>query len=306
MITVIGHKIPDTDATVSSLVFSEYLNLIGKPAKAGALGKGNNEAKFVLEYWGAKTPEVIGDLPDGAEIALVDHNEAKQSHDQLANCTIKYIVDHHKFNLQTQAPLHIYAYPFGCTATILFKLFKEAELEISKQSAGLMLSAIISDTLLFRSPTTTEADRIAAQQLAPVAGISDLATYANQMFTAKGDLTGKTPRDILLSDFKQFELAGKNVGVGVFETTDPKGALDILNELNSEMKEVAKEMNLDHFIFAIVDILESNSYMIGEKTDTEDVIAKTYGTEKTEAGYYLLPGVVSRKKQIIPPLETNL
>lgn len=305
MIIVLGHKTPDTDAIVSSIVFAEYLNKLGKDAKAGALGIPNNETKFALEYWNVNTPEVVNSLEEGSKVALVDHNEAKQSHDDLSKAEICYIVDHHKFNLQTESPLYIYSYPYGCTSTILFNMFKQANLTIEKATAGLMLSAIISDTLLFRSPTTTDADKSALMELAKIAELDNVEAYSDKMFEAKSDLTGKSERDILLSDFKQFELAGKNVGVGVFETTNPQNALAMLNGLKTEMQTVASEMGLQYFVFSIVDIIKSNNYMVGVDTESEMLIEKAFAAQLAN-GYFLLPGIVSRKKQIIPPLESSL
>lgn len=306
MTYVIGHKNPDTDAIVSSIVNSHIRKSLGDVhAKPIKLGEINNETKFVLDYWKAEEPELTTFLEEGTEVALVDHNESSQSIDNIENLKIISIIDHHKFNLQTSEPLHILALPLGSTASILAEMMLSENIEISKQHAGLLISAIISDTLFFRSPTTTEKDKEICQKLNQIAQIEDLEKYSLEMFNAKSDLGDMDIQKIITLDYKEFNISNKKIGVGVMETTNPAYGLNRKEEIIANMQQIKKDTNLDHMLFCIVDILAEKN--IGIAADQEDInfFKECYQTSESN-NEIDLKNFVSRKKQLIPALENFL
>lgn len=303
MVAVFGHTNPDTDAITAALVYARLLTRQGTAAQAYRLGELNFETPFVLKEAGVEAPPLLPELPAGAAVALVDHNESVQSVTKLAELTVTRVVDHHKLgDLTTAAPAYLRFEPVGCTGTILLKLHREAGLSVEPQDAKLMLSAILSDTLHFRSPTTTPDDRDAVAFLAPIAGIADVEAYALAMFAAKSDL-GDTPAEQLLKmDYKVFPFGEQQWGVGVIETTNPAYVFGRQAELLAAMAGAKAKDGLSGVLLSVVDILnETNRTLVLGATEAE-VLRAAFGAE-TEGDVADLGGRISRKKQIVPALE---
>ena len=303
---VFGHKTPDTDAIVSSVAYAKFLNNTGTEAKAVKLGEINNETKFVLEKAGIEEPETIESLPENSEVVLTDHNEEKQTISNIKELNIDTIIDHHKFNLQTSSPVNIRAEKIGSSCSVLYKIFSEQSYEISKSEAILLISGIISDTLYFRSPTTTKEDKEIVDKLKEISEIQDTEKYSLEMFEAKSDLGDIETEKLVKLDYKEFEFNKGKYGVGVIETTNPKYSLERKEEIIKEMKNIKEKENLDGIFLSVVDILEEDNKTIVSDEHDAEIIEKTFNGEKIEDNVYSLGNIVSRKKQIIPVLEKNL
>ena len=302
---VFGHKNPDTDTITSALVYAYLKQQLGEEVEAVRLGELNNETKFALEKFGFEAPRLIGNVKAEAEkVILVDHNEFQQSADGIEEVQITEVIDHHRIaNFQTADPLYFRAEPVGCTATILNKLFKEHSVEIPANIAGLMLSAIVSDTLLFKSPTCTEQDVKAGNELAEIAGV-DVAEYGLAMLKAGADLSDKSLEDLLSLDAKEFEFGSYKAVVAQVNAVDVEDVLGRQEELEALLNKNVADNGLDLFFFVVTDILnnDSTAVAIGQVAEAS---ARSFGAEIVN-GRIALPGVVSRKKQIVPVLTENL
>ncbi len=304
MISVFGHLNPDTDAITAALVYAHLLSRSGTPATAYRLGDLNFETQYVLRHAGVNAPDHLPSLPAGSPVALVDHNESAQSAPNLADLEVRYVVDHHKLgDLTTTQPAHLRFEPLGCTGTLLLKLHREAGLSLEATDALLLLSAILSDTLHFRSPTTTDTDREAVSFLAPIAGVSDVTAYAMQMFAAKSDL-GNTPPDKLLKmDYKVFSFGTQTWGIGVIETTNPGYVFGRQDELLAAMRAEKAAAGLGGVLLSVVDILsETNRTLVASDSEAQ-VLRGAFGVSAQGQVADLGP-LISRKKQIVPALET--
>lgn len=301
-IVIFGHKNPDTDSITSSMVLANLEKKLGKNIEACRLGKVNKETEYVLDYLGMEAPRLIENVENGAEVMLVDHASNKESIDNLDNVTILKIVDHHKVALNTGYPLYYRAEPVGCTETILYKMYNENGVEIDKQIATLMLSAIISDTLLFKSPTCTPEDVEVAQKLAKIAEI-DVATYGLEMLKAGTDLKGFSIEQILSLDAKEIDLKNVKSVINQVNTASIEDVMTMKTDIEEGMQKVIEEKGLDLFVLLITDIVNSNSQVIvlGRRAD---LVEKSYGIT-LENNTALLKGVVSRKKQVVPILTEN-
>ncbi|WP_057874976.1 manganese-dependent inorganic pyrophosphatase [Liquorilactobacillus aquaticus] len=299
---VFGHKNPDTDAIVAAKAFSYLENKLGAETEAVALGAPNEETKFVLDHFDEATPRVITSAKDEVEaVMLVDHNEAQQSVDDIAQLQVTHVVDHHRIaNFETAAPLFYHAEPLGCCSTIIYKLFKQNEVEVPAKLAGLMLSAIISDTLLFKSPTTTPQDEKAVKELAEIAGV-DYETYGLAMLKAGTNLGSKTEEELITSDAKSFEMGGKTVRIDQVNTVDLDEVFAREDALRAAIEKQNKENGYDLFLLMVTNILNSDTRLlvIGEP---QEAVAKAFNVKIVD-NKLDLPGVVSRKKQVVPPLE---
>lgn len=304
-VLVFGHKNPDTDTITSAIVYAYLKQQIGADAEAVRLGDVNNETKFALEKFGFEAPRLIANVKDEAEkVILVDHNEFQQSADGIEEVQITEVIDHHRIaNFQTADPLYFRAEPVGCTATILNKLFKEHGVEIPANIAGLMLSAIVSDTLLFKSPTCTEQDVQAGKELAEIAGV-DVAEYGLAMLKAGADLSDKSLEDLLSLDAKGFEFGEYKSVVAQVNAVDIEDVLGRQEELVNLLNKNVADNGLDLFFFVVTDILNNDSTAVAVGQVAE-AAAKAFGAEIVN-GRIALPGVVSRKKQIVPVLTENL
>ncbi len=304
MIQVFGHKAPDTDATGSAIVWSWYLNEIkGQAAAPKLLGTPNTEAAFVLQRWGFDQPEIIADVAEGDDVVIVDTNNPAELPASINDANILEIIDHHMLvgGIKTKAPINITVRPLACTATIMADLMGSDLAKAPEAIKGVMLSCILSDTLEFRSPTTTDTDVAWAKALADELGI-DIPDYAAEMFAAKSDVSEFSDAELLRMDSKMFEVGGKNFRVSVLETTSPKIVLDRKASLIETMKTVEAEDGVDQVLLFVVDILNEESTLLIANDLVKSVAEKSFGA--TVGGdTVVLPGVVSRKKQIIPQLS---
>lgn len=298
-ILTFGHKSPDTDTICSAIVMADIQNKMGIEVEAVRLGNLNKETEYALNYLNVEAPRLIESVEEGQEVILVDHNEFGQSVDGIEKAKITTVIDHHRINnFVTAEPLFYYAEPVGCTATILYKICKMNNIEIDSKMAGLMVSAIISDTLLFKSPTCTEIDKKAAEELAKIANI-DINTYGLDMLKAGTDLDGFTEEELINLDAKKVDKDGTKVVIAQVNTVSIEDVLKRQAKLEEAMNKKIAEDGLDLFVFTITDILNSNSELIvlGEKSN------KVNEVSKLENNRTFLPGVVSRKKQILPMID---
>ncbi|MBR0350498.1 MAG: manganese-dependent inorganic pyrophosphatase [Clostridia bacterium] len=302
-ILIFGHKNPDTDTICSSIVKQILSEKDGKTnVKAVRLGNVNKETQFALDYVGIDAPDLIEKVEEGQKVILVDHNEFNQSADGIENAKIIGVVDHHRIcNFQTTDPLYYTAKPYGCTATILYQDFIAKGIEIEKKEAILMASAIISDTLLLKSPTTTKHDEKALGELGRIAEI-DINKYGLELLKAGTDLDDFSEKELINMDAKKFETKGVKCVIAQVNTVSIPDVLKRKEKLEAEIKSAITESGLNLFVLAITDILNSNSQIIalGDRTD---IIEKSV---KLEDNMALLEGVVSRKKQLLPMVENNI
>ena len=304
-VLIFGHKNPDTD-TICSAMVKEILNKKRrcKKSKAVRLGNVNKETQYALNYLGMETPELIEKIEEGQEVILVDHNEFNQSVEGIEKAKILEVVDHHRIsNFETSEPLYYTARPFGCTSTILFEEFKASGIEIEKTEAILMASAIISDTLLLKSPTTTDHDRKALEELGKIAGIN-IEEYGLEMLKAGTDLDDFSAEELINLDAKSLDKDGTKFVIAQVNTVSIEDVLKRQNELEEAIKNAIAEKGLSLFVLAITDILNSNSEIIALGTKT-DAVEKAFD-KKLENNRAFLEGVVSRKKQLLPVIDKNI
>ena len=300
---VFGHKSPDSDTITSSIVMANLENQLGNSeAQAYRLGNINKETEFILNYLNLEAPELLESVEDGANVILVDHNSPAESVDNLKNANILKVVDHHKLALETSYPLFLRFEPVGCTETILAKLYGENNVEITKEIATLMLSAIISDTLLLKSPTTTEDDKLAVEKLSKIAEI-DAEEYGLEMLKAGTDLSSFSIEEILSLDAKQIDFKDVKSIVNQVNTADIDDVLKMKDDLEAGMNKIIEDEELDLFMLLITDIVNSNSQVIALGKNAS-LVEKAYGV-KLEDNTVLLEGVVSRKKQVVPIMTEN-
>ncbi|WP_160036266.1 manganese-dependent inorganic pyrophosphatase [Paenibacillus sp. An7] len=302
---IFGHKNPDTDTICSALAYADLKNKLGLEAEAVRLGEVNGETQYALDYFGVVAPRLVETVANEVnKVILVDHNERQQSVSDIDQVQVTEVIDHHRIaNFETSQPLYYRAEPVGCTATILNKLYKENNVEISKPIAGLMLSAIISDSLLFKSPTCTDQDVAAAEELAAIAGV-DAKVYGLDMLKAGADLSKKSIPQLLTLDAKEFQMGSSKVEIAQVNTVDVNDVLAKQEELEAAISANVQEKKLDLFLFVITDILNNDSVAlaIGEKAEA---VERAYGVQLIE-NKALLKGVVSRKSQIVPVLTEAL
>lgn len=304
-ILIFGHKNPDTDSICSAMV-KERLNTKNGHDNSVAvrLGNINKETQYVLNYLNLEAPELKEEVAEGQKVIMVDHNEFNQSIKGIEKAKILGVVDHHRIaNFETSDPLYYTARPYGCTSTILFQDFKGKGIEINREEAILMASAIISDTLLLKSPTTTKHDKKALEELEKIAGI-DIKEYGLEMLKAGTDLDDFTAKELINLDAKELDKNGVKFVIGQVNTVDISSVLERQEELEKAIKEELEEKELALFVLAITDILNSNSeiLVLGEKSS---VVEKAFD-KKLENNRAFLEGVVSRKKQLLPNIDKNI
>lgn len=300
-ILVFGHQNPDTDAIGAAIAFANLQKELGKDAEAVALGEPNEETAFALNHFGLTAPRVVETVANEVEqVMLVDHNEFQQSAADIEKVEILAVVDHHRIaNFQTANPLYYRAEPVGCTSTIILKLYKENNVEVPKNIAGIMLSAIVSDTLLFKSPICTQEDVQAAKELAEIAGV-DLEGYGLEMLKAGTNLGTKSAAELIDLDAKSFPMGGSNLRIAQVNTVDLAEVFARQAELESAMQEANAANGYDLFVLVVTNILDSDSeiLIVGEpKENVEKAFNVTLDNNRA-----LLKGVVSRKKQVVPQL----
>ncbi|WP_436884801.1 manganese-dependent inorganic pyrophosphatase [Mammaliicoccus sciuri] len=301
---IFGHKNPDTDTIASALVMEDLQKELGNDVRAARLGDVSDETQFALDYFKVQAPALLETPLKGKDVILVDHNEFQQSADDITDATITMVVDHHRIsNFETAAPLYYRAEPVGCTTTILKKMYEENGIEIKPEIAGLMISAIISDTLLFKSPTCTEQDKQACEALAKIANV-DLNEYGLEMLKAGASVKGKSPEFLLNMDAKSFNMGDKVVRIAQVNTVDVNEVLEIQEDVENEINAIIAKEQYDLFVFVITDILNSDSTAIALGKE-QQVVTKAFNTE-LNGNVAVLPGVVSRKKQVVPPIDELL
>ena len=302
-ILVIGHKNPDTDSICSAIAYSELKKKLGQNTKPVRAGELNKETEFVMDYFKSEIPALNPDI-SGRDVILVDHNERTQTADGFEEAKVLELIDHHRIaNFNVDEPLKVRMEPVGCTSTIIFDMYKENGLLPDKITAGLMLSAIISDTLLFKSPTCTEKDTIAGRELSKIAEI-DLAVYGVEMLKAGTALDDKTINELLNMDMKIFDVNDFKIGIAQINAVDEKAILAKKEEILLEISNIMKSDNLNMFMFVVTNILTNNSMglVAGEK---QEIVEKAFNS-KIINSELTLEGIVSRKKQIVPPLTKAL
>ena len=304
MIKVFGHKAPDTDSTGSAIIWAWYLTeMKGQVAQAVLLGAPNTEATFVTQRWGFETPEIIADVGDNAPVVIVDTNNPAELPSSINQADILAIIDHHKLvgGLETKGPISITIRPLACTATIMHDLMGDDAARMPEAIKGVMLSCILSDTLAFRSPTTTPQDKALAESLAAYLNLS-IVDYAAEMFAAKSDVSAFSDSELLRMDSKEYTVNGTKFRVSVLETTSPKMVLDRKASLMATMPSVAQEDAVDHVLLFVVDILNEQATMLIPNATVQTVAEKSFGATVT-GDTVVLSGVMSRKKQIISNLK---
>ncbi len=311
LIYVVGHKKPDTDSVCSAIAFAYLLNewkkagckliKLEKEAAAVIQGEPNAETKFVLEKFGVPVPEIMTD-GEGKTVALVDHSDKVQSLDNIDKAEIIAVVDHHKIgDVTTPNPILFVNFPVGCTATVLKFLFDKTGVSIPKDIAGLLLAAILSDTVVFKSATTTDMDKEAAEELAKIAGIDDITQFGIDVKAKLSDVSGMSAKDIIMRDFKDYNMNGKKVGVGQIELVDLKMIEDRIDEIYEELGKIKSEGGYHTIVLMLTDIMKEGTELM-VITDEPKIVEITFG-KKLEGKSVWLDGVMSRKKQVVPPLE---
>ena len=301
---VFGHKSPDTDSTGSPIIWAWYLNQIkGVAAKPVLLGEPNTEALFVLDRWSLDKPEIISDVAADTPVIIVDTNNPAELPAGINDADIQGIIDHHKLvgGLKTKGPIDIRIEPLACTATIMWKMIGKDMAQMPNEVKGAMLSCILSDTLEFRSPTTTQEDKAIAHDLAKDLGI-DISAYAAEMFAAKSDVSAFSEAELLRMDSKEYEVGGKQFRVSVLESTSPGQVLDRKDALMAAMPGVATEDGADQVLLFVVDILEEEATLLVPNDLVKSVAEKSFDAS-VSGDTVVLPGIMSRKKQIIPNLK---
>ncbi len=304
MTKVFGHLSPDTDATCSAIIWAWYLtNHTARTATPYVLGPLNSETKFVLNHWKVETPALLESIGAGEDVVIVDTNNPQELLPNINEANIVEIIDHHKLvgGLQTEVPPIVTMRPLACTATVMYDLMTERGVTPDPTIAGLILSCILSDTLEFRSPTTTPHDKDVAEKLAAELPVS-ISEYAAEMFAAKSDISDFTDLGLVRLDSKKFGVGDKNIRVSVVETTRPATVLERKEGIVTAIKTIlAEETDVDDVLFSIVDILNEEATVFTYSELTKSIIEKSFGVS-VESDLETLPGIVSRKKQILPAL----
>ncbi len=303
-IQVLGHKSPDTDSTGSPIIWAWYLNEIkGTPAIPVLLGEPNTEAAFMLTRWSLDKPPIINDLADDAPCVIVDTNNPAELPANINGADVRAIIDHHALigGIKTKGPIDITIRPVACTATILHDLIGADMRKMPDNIKGAMLTCILSDTLEFRSPTTTTHDRQVAEALAAELGIN-VTQYAADLFRAKSDVSSFSDAELLRMDSKQYEVDGTKFRVSVLETTAPEVVLSRKASLMQAMTRVAAEDGVDQVLLFVVDILNEEATLLMPNDNVRAIANKSFGVKAT-GDFVVLPGVMSRKKQILPNLK---
>ena len=298
---IFGHTTPDSDSIVGAISLSYLKNKLGEDTVPTRQGEVNPETKWILEKFGYEAPSLKISYA-GEEVYLIDFMESSQSPDDISEATILGIVDHHKLgDLKTNAPLEMWVRPVGCSNTIVKEMFDHYSIEIPKDLAGMMMCAILSDTVIFKSPTCTKEDTKACKELAEIAGVEDYKAVGMEMFIIKSDVLSATARELVLRDFKDFNMGGNTIGVGQLEVVDLNVFDNMKEDLFAAMKELKAEGDRHSVLLLLTDIMQEGSQLL-VISDTTDKIENAFDIS-LENDQTWLKGVMSRKKQIIPFLE---
>ncbi|AGB42182.1 inorganic pyrophosphatase/exopolyphosphatase [Halobacteroides halobius DSM 5150] len=301
---VVGHQNPDTDSICAAIAYANLKQQLGAKAEAIRAGKINAETEFILDKFEVQAPKLVTELAKGDEVILVDHNEKSQAIAGIKEAEVKEIIDHHRIgDIETGNPIYFRNEPVGSTATVVTKLYQENGVEINEQMAGLLLSAILSDTVIFRSPTCTKADKEIANRLAKQLGV-DIQKYGKNMFKAGSVVNQLEPKELITNDYKEYELAGETIGVGQIEIMDVNEVNDIKEDLLVGIEELVAERGYKFLVLIVTDILAEGSLLLFP-ADAKEIIADAFDVDTKGTEVYL-DGVLSRKKQVIPVLSDYL
>ena len=300
-IQIIGHKNPDTDATLSALIMQDFLTKKWYSVIAYIQGELNKETLYLLQKYQISKPEIKTSLDPALEVCLVDHNEASQSIDNILECNVTWLIDHHKIDFKTSNPLHMRIEPLCSTASIIYKMYQESAFEISKEVATLMLACIMRDSLLWKSPTTTDEDKKITEKLQEISGISDLESFAMPMFHAKSDVSDLSAKELIQYDYKIFETNWVKYGSGAIETTSGNSILERKEEILGWLIEIKSEQNLDFIMLSVIDILQEKNMTIVCDGKDSTIIQEVFWSQIIN-NVADLGNRLSRKKQIIPQL----
>ncbi len=296
-----GHKSPDTDTVCAAIALSDLKSKLGVECKPAVPGEVNEETKFVLDKFGVDAPEKI-DSAAGKKLFLVDHSDRSQSLDDLDEGEILGIVDHHKLgDVTTPNPIEIWAWPVGCTCTVLKGMYDFHGVEIPRNIAGIMACSILSDTVIFKSATCTEQDVKAGKELAKIAGIDDPTSVGMEMFKVKSAIEGTPIRDLVMRDYKDFDMNGNKVGIGQLEVVDLSLLDSVKEDMAKEIKTMKEEGNYHSVFLLLTDIMKEGSQLL-IASDNPQVVEKAFGVAP-EGDRAWLDGVMSRKKQVVPNFE---
>ncbi len=299
---ILGHKNPDSDSIVSAIVCADLYKRRGLDVVPAAQGKPAPETAFILERFGLEAPEVVTSVA-GRDVYLVDFSDKAQAPADIDQANLKGIVDHHKLgDVTSTSPVECIIWTVGCSNTILKAMYDYMGFEIPKNLAGAMLCAILSDTVIFKSPTTTDLDRAAAEALAKIAGIDDIEALGMELFTAKSAVSGCTLRSLIFRDFKDFHMNGSKVGVGQLELVSLDIVADIKADLEAELAKVKSEEGRHTAMLLLTDIMKEGSELLIVSDDPARVL-EGFGKTYEEGKHAFLEGVMSRKKQVVPALE---
>ena len=298
---VVGHKIPDSDSICGALAIAYLKNQIGEPAIPTRLGDVSPETQFILDKFGFEAPELKMSYA-GENVYIVDHTEKTQAPDDIDEATVVGVVDHHKLgDLTTSTPLECWIRPVGCSNTIVKMMYDFYDVEIPKAYAGIMMCAILSDTVIFKSPTCTTADIKCVEALAEIAGIEDYKALGMEMFKVKSAVQGTPVRDLVMRDFKDFDMHGNLVSIGQLEVIDLSVFDTIKADLAADIIKLKEEGNRHSVMLLLTDIMKEGSLML-IASDDETLITSAYGVTAENSEVWL-DGVLSRKKQVVPPLQ---
>lgn len=298
---VFGHKNPDTDSVCAAIALADLKKKLGEDIAPAAQGELNPESKFVLDKFGVAAPKVVTSYA-GKDVYLVDHSDLAQSPDDLKQANILGIVDHHKLgDVTTGQPLECWIWPVGCTCTVISRMYKYLGVEIPKDIAGIMLCAILSDTVIFKSATCTDEDKAVCAELSEICGESNLEALGIQMFKVKSAVEGTPIRELVFRDYKDFNMSGKGVGVGQLELVDLSIVDGIKADLEKDIRDLKAEKGHHSVLLMLTDIMKEGTELL-VASDDESVVEKAFGVAPKD-GKAWLPGIMSRKKQIVPDLE---
>jgi len=298
---VVGHKSPDTDSVCAAIALADLKSKLGVECKPGVQGELSPESKFVLDKFGCDAPELLTDATD-KQIMLVDHSDLSQSLDNLNKGELIAIVDHHKVgDVTTPNPIEVWTWPVGCTCTVLKSMYDFYGVEIPKNIAGIMTCAILSDTVIFKSATCTDADKKAAEALAQKAGLDDLQALGTEMFKVKSAIEGTPVRELVMRDFKDFDMNGNKVGIGQLEVVDLSLLDGVKGDLAKDISSLKGEGNYHSVFLLLTDIMKEGSELLLVSDDPSKV-EKAFGVTPSGDKAWL-DGVMSRKKQVVPNFE---
>jgi manganese-dependent inorganic pyrophosphatase len=301
---VVGHKVPDSDSICSAIALSYLKTTLGEPTVPARLGELSPETLFILDKFGFEQPELKLSYA-GESLYVVDHSDRVQGPDDIDEATILGIIDHHKLgDITTNAPLECWIRPVGCTNTIIKMMYDFHDVAIPKDIAGAMMCAILSDTVVFKSPTCTTADIKCVEALAEIAGIADPKDLGMEMFKVKSAVEGTPIRDLVMRDFKDFNMNGKLVGIGQLEVIDLAIFDQMKAELEADIAALKVEGGRHSVMLLLTDIMKEGSELLVASDDTKSV-EKAYNVTLVDNKVWL-DGVLSRKKQVVPPLQETL